>query len=94
MKDLGECAAFSLVFYTLLNHRDLCGPEIMPWYLLESKSPLGLPMVAQWLTNLTRIYEVWVQSLALFSGLRIWHCHELWWRSQMQLGSHIAVALV
>ena len=34
-----------------------------------------------------------VQSLALLSGLRILHCHELWCRSQMRLRSHIAVAL-
>ena len=35
-----------------------------------------------------------VQSLALLSGLRIQRGRELWWRSQMWLGSHIAVALV
>ena len=35
--------------------------------------------------------RVW--SLALLSVLRIQHCHELWCRLQMQLGSHIAVAL-
>ena len=29
-----------------------------------------------------------VQSLALLSGLRIWHCCELW---QMRLGSGVAV---
>ena len=36
-----------------------------------------------------------VQSLASFSGLRIWHCHELWCRSQTWLGSYrpAAVAL-
>jgi len=28
-----------------------------------------------------------VQSLASLSGLRIWHCHELWCRSQMRLRS-------
>ena len=33
-----------------------------------------------------------VRSLALLSGLRIWHCCELWCRSQMRLGSGIAVA--
>ena len=32
-----------------------------------------------------------VQSLTSLSGLRIWHCHELWCRSQMWLGSGIAV---
>ena len=30
-----------------------------------------------------------VQSLASLSGLRIWHCHELWYRSQMWLGSGV-----
>ena len=35
-----------------------------------------------------------VRSLASFSGLRIKHCHELWCRSQMQLGSGVAVAVV
>ena len=33
-------------------------------------------------------------SLASLSGLGIWHCLELWCRSQMQLGSHVAVAVV
>ena len=34
-----------------------------------------------------------VRTLALLSGLRIWHRRELWCGSQRQLGSHIAVAL-
>ena len=34
-----------------------------------------------------------VQSLASLSGLKIWHCCELWCRSQMWLGSCIAVAV-
>ena len=40
-----------------------------------------------WLSRLPNIESVWmqVQSLASLSGLRIWHHHELWWRSQMQL---------
>ena len=38
---------------------------------------------------------MWVQSLALLSGLRIRRCCELWCRSQMQLGSsRVAVAVV
>ena len=32
--------------------------------------------------------RTWVQSLARLSGLKIWHCHELW------LGSGAAVAVV
>jgi len=35
-----------------------------------------------------------VQSLASLSGLRIWCCRELWYRLQMWLRSHIAVAVV
>ena len=34
-----------------------------------------------------------VRSLATLSRLRIWRCHELWYRSQMWLRSHIAVAV-
>ena len=30
---------------------------------------------------------------ALLGGLRIQHCHELWCRLQMRIGSHIAVAV-
>ena len=41
--------------------------------------------------NLTSIHENAVWSLASFSGLKIWHCHELWYRSQTQLESGIAV---
>ena len=46
-------------------------------------------------TNLTRNHEVagLIPSLGI-SGLRIQHCHELWRRSQMQLGSGVAVAVV
>ena len=35
---------------------------------------------------------MWAQSLASFSGLRIWHSHKLWQRSQMWLLSDIAMA--
>ena len=38
--------------------------------------------------------RMWVQSLALLSGLRIQRCHELCRRSQMWLGSCVAVAVV
>ena len=53
--------------------------------------------MAQWLANPTRIHEdagMWVPSLASLSGLRIRRCHELQCRSQTQLRSHIAVAVV
>ena len=35
--------------------------------------------------------RMWVCSLALLIGLRIWHCHELWYRSQTQLGSGVDI---
>jgi len=43
--------------------------------------------------NLTGIPED-TGSIPSLSGLRIWRCHELWCRLQMQLGSRIAVAVV
>ena len=52
-----------------------------------------VPPVAQWLTNPTGNHEVWVQSLALLSGLGIRGCRELGCRLQMQLRSCVAVAL-
>ena len=38
--------------------------------------------------------RMWVQSLALFSELRIRCFRELWYRSQMWLRSRVAVAVV
>ena len=44
-------------------------------------------------TNLTSIHEDAVWILASLSGLRVQHCPELLCRSQMQLGSCLAVAV-
>ena len=44
-------------------------------------------------TNPTGICEDKDSVLGLAGGLRIWHCYELWCRSQMQLGSCIALAV-
>ena len=38
--------------------------------------------------------RIWVQSLASLNGLRIRRCHELFCRSQILLGSNVAVAVV
>ena len=43
-------------------------------------------------TNLTSIHEDVGSIPGLTSGSEIWHCYELWCRSQMHLGS-VAVAV-
>ena len=53
----------------------------------------GVSVVAQWKRILLVTMRWWVQSLASLSRLRIWHCHELWCRSQTRLGSRFAVAM-
>ena len=49
-----------------------------------------------WLSRLIWLVcmKILVWSLALLSGLRIWHCHKLRHRSQMRLRSGFAVAVV
>ena len=47
----------------------------------------GVLFVAQHLTNLIRIHEIGVRSLALLSGLRTRCCRELWCRLHTRLGS-------
>ena len=55
---------------------------------LSKYSRVGVPFMAQWLTNLTSIHEEAGQIPGLTQwGLSIWCCHELWCRS---LGSCIA----
>ena len=49
--------------------------------------------MAQWKRIRPGTMRLQVCSLALLSGLRIQHCHEVWCRSQMRLGSRVAVAL-
>ena len=55
---------------------------------------LGVPVVVQWKWIRLGTMRLRVPSLALLSGLRIWCCRELRCRSQMQLWSGIAAAVV
>ena len=58
---------------------------------LSNNHTLGVPIVAQWLTNPTM--ELRVRSLALLSWLGIWRCRGLRCRLQIHLRSRVAVAL-
>ena len=55
---------------------------------------VGVPIVAQWKRIRLGTMRLWVQSLASLGGLRIQHCGELWCRSQIQVRSGVAVAVV
>ena len=55
---------------------------------------LGVPVMAQRKRIQLRTVRLWVRSLALLSGLRIQRCRELWCRSQTQLRSGVAMAVV
>ena len=57
------------------------------------KAHEAVPVLEQWkwIPVGTMNFQVW--SLASFSGLRIWHCHELSCRLQTWLGSGVAVAV-
>ena len=59
----------------------------------QNWTPMGIPIVARWLVNPTSIHEDEVPSPASLSGLRIPGCCELGCRSQMCLGSRVAVAV-
>ena len=66
---------------------------------IERKKTIGkindiIPVVVQWKLIQLGPVRLRIRSLALLSGLRIRRCRELWCRSQMQLGSCVAVALV
>ena len=54
----------------------------------------GVPVVAQWLTDLTRNHEVAgsIPDLAQWAN-DLWRCRELWCRSQLRLRSDMAVAV-
>ena len=64
-------------------------------FLFKKKTNLMSSHCGSEVTNPTGIHENGGSiPLALFSGLRIWHCRELWCRSHKSLRSHVSVAVV
>ena len=51
----------------------------------------SLPNTAE--KNSTSVLRMWIPFLTLLGGLRLGHCYELWCRLQMQIRSHVAVAV-
>ena len=70
-----------MAFYNIAN-RDI------------KKLTQGVSFVAQQLTYPTRIHEVADSIPGLNQWIKIQSCCELWYRSQMRLGSRIAMAVV
>ena len=79
--------------HAVLEH--LLTSVICIWTLNDLEKLLchGVPVMAQWKRIRLGAMRLRVPSLASLSGLRIWCCRELWCRSQMRLGSHMAVAV-
>ena len=60
---------------------------------LQQKSKAGSSRCGAMEMNLTSVHKDAGSTPDLLSGLEIRHCHELWYRLQMQLGSCIVVAV-
>ena len=54
---------------------------------------MGVPFVAQWLMNPARIHENVGSTPGLAQQVKDLRYHELWCMLQMQLGSHVVVAV-
>ena len=64
------------------------------WRIANQNHNEGVPVVAQQCQIQLVSMRMWVQSLALISGLRIQCCCELCCRSKMQLGSGVFMVVV
>ena len=73
------------------------GTVSRPWGTLlrptSERTVWGASVVAPWVKNPNRIHEFEGLIPGFAHGLRIRHCHKMPHRSQMQLGSGIAVAV-
>ena len=85
------------------NKKEVVGQEVFLGYFLQAPSKGSKSLILfkkyiwefpWWCSRNHATMRLQVQSLASLSGLRIWHCCELWCRLQARLGSGVAVALV
>ena len=76
-------------------HTRLCrGNNPIISHFQHEKSVLGVPVVAQRVTNPTGIHEDVGSVPGLAQRVKDRHCPELWSRSKMPLGSRVVVAVV
>ena len=69
----------------VLRYQGFVGPQ---------RKGSGVLAVAQWKWIWLAFLRMQVGSPATsLGGLRIWHCQELWCRSQTRLGSHVSVTV-
>ena len=81
--------------YTFLYDFNMgLGTGVSEFLSAVNKVILRVPVVAQQKRIQLVFLRMRVRSLALLSGLRIWRFRELWCRSHMRLGAHVAVAMV
>ena len=77
-----------------------CGSIPFKWsclyqiFLLHKNNKREFPLWLSGLQTWTVSIRMWVRYMALFSGLRIWCCSELWCRPQTRLRSGVALAVV
>ena len=80
--------------YCSETKRDEFSDKFLNNHAHQEKPKQGVPVVAQQVKNLASVsMRMWVQSLALLSGLRILCCRKPRCRLQMQLESGVAVAV-
>ena len=94
-------SALRIRWATFYNPREVRREKTLPILEVEVRLPSLAPpsyVLREYFTlwSQTRTVMVLIQisrRVASLSGLRIRHCHELWYRSQMRLGSAVAVAV-